>query len=509
MGVLIRIAFRNLMEHKSKSLIIGLIVAVGVLVIIVGNSFLNTADRGVKKAFTQNFTGDIYVYGKDPGKVVALPPSILFGSMLSGNQDAETPLLPDYQNLKSYIDSRSDVRRSAGINSVIGMFSLEDKTEIGMEGKDAENKGEAASSSMIGGGMLMGVEPENYRALFDNVDIVQGHYLEPGETGIMLAENRLKLTSKLAGTDIKLGDEIIVQGLSAGGMQARKLPIVGVFKLKEDSEAAAFLTYADVDSVRLLSNLTLGGSDEIALPDSARALLDMDEEDIFGADETVSSGSSFSSMAAIAQEAVSSPKVEAAADDGAWQFILVSLKNPAFAAATLRSLNAYFLKNHINAGAGDWKAAASPFSSSIDLVRFVLFIVILILVVVAVVIIMNTLVVSVIERTGEIGTMRALGAQKSYIWKMLITETLCVTLVFGVIGIGLSALAMGIVNLIGFKASNSFLQILFGGPKLLLSMTPGVVGLTLVLVAVVSLLAHIYPVMVALRVQPVQAMQAE
>jgi ABC-type lipoprotein release transport system permease subunit len=68
---------------------------------------------------------------------------------------------------------------------------------------------------------------------------------------------------------------------------------------------------------------------------------------------------------------------------------------------------------------------------------------------------------------------------------------------------------MGIVNLIGFKAGNSFLQILFGGPKLILSMTPVAVGLTLALVAVVSLLAHIYPVMVALRVQPVQAMQAE
>lgn len=503
MGVLIRIAFRNLMEHKAKSLIIGLIVAVGVLVIIVGNSFLSTADRGVKQAFTENFTGDIYVYGKDPGKI-ALPTSILFGSMLSGDQNAETPLLPDYNGLKAYVDSRPETRKSAGIVSSIVLFSLEDKTEAGKEGQDS-----GPSTSMLGGGMLMGIEPGSYRALFDNVDLVEGHYLEPGETGIMISQNRLEITSKLAERDIKLGDELIVQGFNARGMQARKLPIVGVFKLKEESEAAAFLTFADVDSARLLSGLTVGGAEEVAVPESAKALIEATEDDIFGAEETVSSGSSYSDLAAIAEQTIAAPKVKKTADTGAWQFVLVSLKNPAMSGMAIASLNSYFLKNGINAQAGNWKAAAAPFSSSIDLVRFVLFIVILILVVVAVVIIMNTLVVSVIERTGEIGTMRALGARKSFVWKMLITETLCVTLVFGAIGVLASGLAMGIVNLIGFKASNAFLQILFGGPKLVLGMSAGAVVLTLVLVAVVSFLAHIYPVVVALRVQPVRAMQAE
>lgn len=504
MGVLIRIAFRNLMEHKAKSLIIGLIVAVGVLVIIVGNSFLNTADRGVKEAFTENFTGDIYIYGKDPGKPVAVPASILFGSMLSGDQDAETPLLPDYNDLKAYVDSRPEVRRSAGIVSSIALFSLEDKTEAGQEGQS-----EAASTSMLGGGMLMGIEPESYRALFDNVDLVEGHYIEPGETGLMLSENRLKMTSKLAGKDIKLGDEIIVQGFNARGMQARKLPIVGVFKLKAESEAAAFLTFADVDSVRLLSSMTVGGADEVVVPESSKALLDMEEEDIFGSEEVVSAGSSSSDMVSLVQDAIDAPRAKKTADTGAWQFILVSLKNPAFSGLTIAQLNAHFAKNGINAMAGNWKAAAAPFSSSIDLIRFVLSIVILILVVVAIVIIMNTLVVSVIERTGEIGTMRALGARKAFIWKMLIIETLCVTLVFGVIGVLASGLAIGIVNLIGFKAANSFLQILFGGPKLVLGLAPGAIVLTLFLVAVVSLVAHIYPVVVALRVQPVRAMQAE
>ena len=44
MGVLIRTALRNLLEHKAKTLIIGLIITVGVIVIVVGNAFLDRAE---------------------------------------------------------------------------------------------------------------------------------------------------------------------------------------------------------------------------------------------------------------------------------------------------------------------------------------------------------------------------------------------------------------------------------------------------------------------------------
>ncbi len=503
MGVLIRIALRNLLEHKAKTLIIGIIVAVGVWVIVVGNAFLARADLGVKKTFTQNFTGDIYVYGKNPGGL-PLPVSILFGMAMTGNNDAETPLLPDFNELKQYIDARPEVAKSTGLVTVMAMFNLEDKTEVGKEGEDSE-----VTTSMLGGAILMGIDPESYNPMFDNVKILEGHYLQPGETGMMISAKRISQTAKMAGTEIKLGDQIILQGFSAAGFQARKLPIVGIFESTSESDANEFMAFADINSVRLLANLTVGGAAEVFVPESARALLDAEEDDIFGMEETVSSGSSYASLEALADEAAAAPAIKAEADSGAWQFILVSLKNPGAARMTIAALNAYFVKNGINAAAGDWKGAASPFSQSIDLVRFVLSIVILILVVVAIVIIMNTLVVSVLERTGEIGTMRALGAQKGFIWKMFLVETLCVTLVFGAVGILLAGLSMLVVNLIGFQATNSFLQVLFGGQTLSLSLSLGGVLLTLVLVALVSLLAHIYPVLVALGIQPVRAMQTE
>jgi putative ABC transport system permease protein len=122
---------------------------------------------------------------------------------------------------------------------------------------------------------------------------------------------------------------------------------------------------------------------------------------------------------------------------------------------------------------------------------------------------MNTLVISVIERTAEIGTMRALGAQKGFIWKMFFTETITITLLFGFIGIVLALIIVGILNLIGIPATNVFLRVLFGGNVL----RPGVSLLSILgsvfIVSGIGLLSHIYPVSVALKIQPVRAIQTE
>jgi putative ABC transport system permease protein len=74
MPVLIRIAFRNLLEHKAKSLIIGVLLALGVVILVVGNSFMDTAARGVKDTFIGNYTGDIFIAAR-----AKVPVSLLGG----------------------------------------------------------------------------------------------------------------------------------------------------------------------------------------------------------------------------------------------------------------------------------------------------------------------------------------------------------------------------------------------------------------------------------------------
>ena len=59
--ILFKIAFRNLREHKSQTLIIGTLIALGVAVLVTSNSVLTSVTRGMEASYVNNFTGDLIV----------------------------------------------------------------------------------------------------------------------------------------------------------------------------------------------------------------------------------------------------------------------------------------------------------------------------------------------------------------------------------------------------------------------------------------------------------------
>ena len=61
MKEIIKLALRNLKEHKSKTLIISLFILFGVAIVIMGNSFLESVNRGLEKDFRANVTGDLAI----------------------------------------------------------------------------------------------------------------------------------------------------------------------------------------------------------------------------------------------------------------------------------------------------------------------------------------------------------------------------------------------------------------------------------------------------------------
>ena len=126
--------------------------------------------------------------------------------------------------------------------------------------------------------------------------------------------------------------------------------------------------------------------------------------------------------------------------------------------------------------------------------------------VVAVIIIMNTLVISVTERINEIGTMRAIGARKGFVRRMIGSETVALAFVFGAFGVILGLALLFILGATGIPASNLFLQILFGGEVLRPEVSPGSVMFSLVMVAVIAVVSSLYPLAVALRISLRQAM---
>ena len=142
------------------------------------------------------------------------------------------------------------------------------------------------------------------------------------------------------------------------------------------------------------------------------------------------------------------------------------------------------------------------------LIRILLVAAILIVSVVAGIIIMNTLVASVIARTGEIGTMRALGARKGFIWLMFLIETLTISIVFGLMGTLIGAAVIIALNAVGVPATNTILQLLVGGPVLRPVVSASALGVSVLVFFMIGVIAHLYPVAVALRIPPIRAIRA-
>ena len=115
--------------------------------------------------------------------------------------------------------------------------------------------------------------------------------------------------------------------------------------------------------------------------------------------------------------------------------------------------------------------------------------VIIVIAVVAVIIIMNTLVISVTERISEIGTMRAIGARKGFVRRMIGAETVTVAFVFGAAGVLPGLVLLFILGATGIPASNLFLRILFGGEVAQARVSPGSVAFSLVMVAAIAVVS--------------------
>jgi ABC-type antimicrobial peptide transport system permease subunit len=115
-----------------------------------------------------------------------------------------------------------------------------------------------------------------------------------------------------------------------------------------------------------------------------------------------------------------------------------------------------------------------------------------------------------LQRVKEIGTMRAIGAQRRFVLMLLLAETIATGVVFGLLG---AAVGAGVVRLLratgGIPATNDQLYFFFSGPSLL--PTVGTVGLvaSFAIVLVVSVASGFYPALIAMRVTPVEAMAAD
>lgn len=479
--MIFKIAWRNLLEYRSRTLIIGVMVALGVTLLVVGNSLIESITRGMEASYRENFTGDLIVRGESDEEVSFI-----------GGLGATPPALTDYPALKEQVDGMAGVARSAPILS--GSASV------------------AAEEENLAFAFLWGIQPSSYFALFpDRFTLTEGRALRDGETGIMLSQAVVDDIRDEHGITIGAGDTVLLSGQNnTTGTRIREVTVRGVGAFENAAGILDSLSLVDAGTLRSLTGLTAARNAEPAPAESAAtepaaagsAAAPSDDElfgdSLFTDAETTGEAVDYDNI--LGDTSVRDRLL--ALDNDAWHFLLLDTEDDRVSADVTAQLGA----SNPNYVVEDWRWGAGVIADLATNIRTVINAVIGVIAVVILIIITNTLVISVSERLGEIGTIRAMGGQKGFVRRMIVTEVLSITLLFGLVGMAAGALSVGVLNAVGIPASNLFLQILFGGPVLkpvlsILSLLVAVVA-----VAVIGVLASLYPTSVALRVSPVQAM---
>ncbi len=486
MTLLAKIAYRNLRQHRTKTLIIGSLIAVGMLVLVVGNSVIDTATAGVRANYTANYTGHVIVAAGG----VQLP-------MLTPDVDPEaygraTPSIPDFESTMEFLASWP------GVQAVTPMI-----TGLALTQADGEGFGLM---------QFYGIDPDRYRGFFpDNVELLAGEFLATGDRGLVISERTLEMLADSLNREIGVGDRVLLTAPSEmHGLRIREVEIVGVFRFRNATMPLEFISFLDAESARTLNGMTgLANVEALLTPAEQAGLGAVNEDDLFGGDLfDVPATAAASEAGPRFGHEDTGPRVSGV-DPDTWHYILVRLDDDRQSRRAAEALNREFEAAGLDLVAFEWLEGAGQVASLTFALRTVFTVLVVLVAIVAVIIIMNTLVISVTERIAEVGTMRAIGAQRAFVRRMIVMETLMIAVVFGAIGIGAGAGITALIGAVGIESDNQIAQIFMGGPTLNPVVSPGSIFSSLAAVVVAGVMSSLYPVAVALRIEPVAAMHAK
>jgi ABC-type lipoprotein release transport system permease subunit len=194
-------------------------------------------------------------------------------------------------------------------------------------------------------------------------------------------------------------------------------------------------------------------------------------------------------------------------DRGLIRNAAILLKDPARLEETAAKVKRVISENQLGLRVVDWQSASGIVGQLVTVIQLVLYVSIAIIFLVAVVIINNSMLIATVERTGEIGTMRAIGTQRPVVSAIFVCETLILGIVAGLLGAVLGAAVVSILGETGIAATSDVVKFLFSGDYLYPEWDYGHLLTGMGLILVVSLLSTFYPASIASRVPPIVAMR--
>lgn len=326
--------------------------------------------------------------------------------------------------------------------------------------------------------------------------------------------------------EINIGDNLIMRGYTRSGfIKTLPIKVYGVYGFAglEESDLAGGFNIIDLVSFReLYGEMDENAKKELeSLRQSAKikeVTSENIEDSLFGESAEIESQStSISSNAAPsdiakvleAAGARSNEFLPTEVNGGLALNLAVVLKQGGAANINRakQQLTDAFDSQKIEMKAVDWQEASGFVGQFVGIVRIVLVIGVLIIFLVALVIINNTLVVATLDRSREIGTMRAVGAQKSFILSLFLWETFGIASLGALVGTLFAGLTLFYFGAKGIPAGHDVVVFLFSGLRLYPKIELILMFVLPCMVVLLAVLSSLYSARFAARVSPVTAMQ--
>jgi putative ABC transport system permease protein len=505
MNLILKIAWRNVCRHKSKSIIIGVILFLGAFIMTVGNGIAGGMNKGLRDNIVNCFTGDIVLVSDKQEN-----DDVFLGFM----GKAVEPIY-NYPDIRRVLEKQGFVERylPAGKNTAMVI-----------------NEDDGAPAFAY----LLGVDFGKYNAMFpNNLKPVEGRLLDDGQKGSVVTTGARKqifsvtnswlvargdslhsanLTpeAKADRASLSIKNDIVFMGMNDdNSTHDIRLPVSGIIRYKALNSIWGHFVLVDIESYRQCLGYFAANEKTVELQPAEKALLSMDDGNL----DKMFSDESFmvknpkarilSTSSAGAATIAEPPKADL--ESGAYNLVFVMLKKNIPLNHAVSELNKAMSENHCGVRAVPWNKATGSIGSMALIIKGALFLFVAFLFVVAIIVIVNTLSMAALERTTEIGMMRAVGAKKGFISSMFLGETTLLAAGFGGIGIAAGTIAVQVISAFHLKSENDMIQLLFGGDTLRPLLSAPDLGITVLQLALVTVLAVIYPLAVARGIMPLDA----
>jgi ABC-type lipoprotein release transport system permease subunit len=486
-------ALRNIIRNKKNSLVIILLITVITFLFFIGNTLIGRAEQGLRESFIESITADVVI--QKSGDITMN----LFGANTPVIDEFFTiPVLPAYDLVMDVVSAQR------GVSGVTSQVSGKVLLEVPGFREPA---------------LLAGVDADSYFPLFEGIQLEAGRFLEAGEYGAMMTVERADRIAYLGGSRPEPGTPLLFTSVGDTGFKIREVPLVGLYRYRNPGQFMNEVILADAETVRVLNSIQTASS-AFQADGAATELLDLSLDDLFAGSLSPETGdaSEFSGASPESGTGFSAGELDlflsgsepapvlSPAFGGDWHFILLRLAKGVLPGRVIAELNEKL--KPLGAVAVNWRMAAGNSAILVLLIQTLFNAGVFLVSVAGIIAAVNILLISVFRRTGEIGTLRAIGAGDGYIRGLVLAENIILACVAGGLGVLGGCGFIRLVNSMGLVIPNPLIaSLLGGGPVLFIGILPYIAASSLAMAVVLGAAASLYPVETAVRIDPIVAVR--